>query len=184
MNDKIFIFLSRPNPFLKEHEIFLDKLKEYIKKYDMETITLQAANYDLTDSLRYLKGMIKQCYGMIIVGFNQYYFEKGYKKRGGKKCEKYFCPEEKDVSKMSLSSPFCQIEGTIGITNDLPILILNQENVIEEGILMGGRYSVKTKQFSLDKIDDFFSDPIVSKQISVWVGKVIDYHLFLTQKRY
>ena len=82
MTDKILVFLSRPNPFLNSQQIFIDKLKVKLQQFDIETITLQADNYDLTDSINYLRGMIKQCYGIIVVGFKQIFINNGTKKRG------------------------------------------------------------------------------------------------------
>ena len=74
-NDKILVFLSRPNPFLDVHQYFISKLQEQFDKYNIQTVTLQADNYDLTDSINYLKGMIKQCYGIAIIGFKQIFIE-------------------------------------------------------------------------------------------------------------
>lgn len=53
-NDKILVFLSRPNPFLDAHQYFILKLQEQFDKYNIQTVTLQADNYDLTDSINYL----------------------------------------------------------------------------------------------------------------------------------
>ena len=80
--ERILVFLSRPNPFLEIQDEFLSKLKKLLSNYDIETITLRADNYDLTDSINYLKGMIKQCYGIVIVGFKQIFIEQGIKKKG------------------------------------------------------------------------------------------------------
>lgn len=81
--NKILVFLSRPNPFLEEQQKFIDMLKAKLKKYNLDTITLQADEYDLTDSINYLKGMIKRCYGIIIIGFKQIFIDKGSKKKEG-----------------------------------------------------------------------------------------------------
>ena len=183
MNDKILVFLSRPNPFIESQQYFLEKLQEELNQFDLNTVTLQADNYDLTDSLNYLKGMIKQCYGVVIVGFKQIFIEKGMKKKGGQNNPNYFYPSQIDVSGQALTSPFCHIEGTIGLLNDLPLLIINEDGVREEGIIKGGKFSVKTKCFNLKQIDDFFEDKIVHRQISVWVGKVTDHYLFLNLKK-
>lgn len=180
---KILVFLSRPNPFLNEQEKFLERLKNLLSDYDIETITLRADNYDLTDSINYLKGMIKQCYGIIIVGFKQLFIDKGLKKKGAVKNPMFFRSEEENISGQAITSPFCHIEGTIGILNDLPLLIINEVGIREEGIIKGGKFSTKTKQFNLSKIDEFFDDETVKKQISVWVGKVTDYYLFLNLKK-
>ncbi len=181
--EKILVFLSRPNPFVESQEIFLDKLKYALGKVDIKTVTLQADNYDLTDSINYLKGIIKQCYGIVIIGFKQIFIEKGAKKKGGISNPNFFYPNEIDVSGQALTSPFCHIEGTIGLLNDLPLLIINEKGLREEGIVRGGKFSIKTKPFDLEKMDDFFNDKTVQRQIDVWVGRVLDYYLFLNLKK-
>lgn len=182
-DEKIRIFLSRPNPFLDSQQLFINKLQRLLNTANFETLTLQADNYDLTDSINYLRGMIRQCYGIIIIGFKQIFIEKGQKKRGGASNPEYFSPQEIDVSGQALTSPFCHIEGTIGILNDLPLLIINEEGVREEGIIKGGRFSTKTNSFNLEHINDFWDDKTVQRQIAVWMGKVIDYYLFLNIKK-
>lgn len=184
MNDNnILVFLSRPNPFIDNQKMFLDKLKKRLETFDIKTVTLQADNYDLTDSLNYLKGIMRQCYGIIIIGFQQIFIDKGTKKRGGKQNSIFYYPEERDISGQALTSPFCHIEGTIGLMYDLPLLIINEEGVREEGIITGGKFCTKTKKFNLEFMDKFFKDKTVEHQISVWVGKVLDYYLFLNLKK-
>ena len=184
MNDeKILVFLSRPNPFLESHQYFISKLQEQFDKYNIQTVTLQADNYDLSDSMNYLKGMIKQCYGIAIIGFKQIFVEVGSKKKGRKDNPNYFHSKEIDISGEALTSPFCHIEGTIGLLNELPLLIINENGVREEGIIKGGKFCTKTKRFSLSSIDTFFGDKTVEQQIAVWAGKVTEYFLFLNLKR-
>lgn len=184
MNDKILVFLSRANPFVNEQQLFIEKLQEKLDKFDLKTVTLQAENYDLTDLLNYLKGIIKQCYGIVIIGFKQIFIDKGVKKKGGTNNPQFFFPQEIDVSGQAITSPFCHIEGTIGLLNDLPLLIINEEGVREEGIINGGKFSVKTNRFNLQNIEGFFADKTFERQISVWVGKVVDYYLFLNLKKF
>lgn len=181
--EKILVFLSRPNPFLEKQQYFIEKLQEQFKKYNIQTVTLQADNYDLTDSLNYLKGMIKQCYGIAIIGFKQIFIDKGSKKRGGKDNPQFFHSDEIDISGQSLTSPFCHIEGTIGLLNDLPLLIINEDGIREEGIIKGGKFCTKTQKFDLSNIDQFFNNKTVEQQIAVWAGKVIEYYLFLNMKK-
>lgn len=182
-NEKILVFLSRPNPFLDNHQYFIEKLQNELDKYNIKTITLQADNYDLTDSLNYLKGMIKKCYGIVIIGFKQLFIENGSKKKGGKENPNYYFPTEIDISGEALTSPFCHIEGTIALLNDLPLLIINESGVREEGIIKGGKFCTKTNKFDLSNIDEFFCNKTVKQQIAVWAGKVTEYYLFLNLKR-
>ena len=180
MDKKILVFLSRPNPFTCEQQQFLKNLTTKLKTFDIETITLEADDYDLTDSMNYLNGMIKRCYGVVIVGFKQIFIEKGTKKKDAETNKNFFKPNEEDLTNQALTSPFCHIEGTIGLLNNLPTLIINEEGVREEGIISGGRFSVKTKKFNLKRMDDFFKSKTINKQISVWVGQVTDKYLFYT----
>lgn len=177
--EKIGVFLSRPNPFLDSHQRFLELLQQMLNGYDITTITLQAGDYDLSDSINYLKGMIRRCYGIVVVAFKQIYIESGYKKKEAVNNHQFYCSQEEDISGQALTSPFCHIEGAIGLDNDLPLLILVEDGVREEGIIKGGRFSTKVKPFSLQNMDAFFADTTVRKQISVWAGKVADTFLFL-----
>lgn len=131
-NKCITVFLSRPNPFQMNQQDFLDKLKKILLEYNIDTITLQADNYDLTDSINYLRGMIQRCYGIIIVGFKQIYIDSGVKKRGAEKNNHFFHSKEIDVSGQAITSPFCHIEGTMGLIYNLPLLIINERGVREE----------------------------------------------------
>ena len=45
-NDKILVFLSRPNPFLDTHQYFISKLQEQFDKYNIQTVTLQADKFE------------------------------------------------------------------------------------------------------------------------------------------
>lgn len=183
MSETIKIFLSRPNPFNESQQYFLDKLIAKLQELNMEPVTLQADNYDLSDSFNYLKGMIKKCYGAIIVGFKQIFIETGTKKKGGVSNPCFFYPEEIDISGQSLTSPFCHIEGTIALLNDLPLLIMNERGLREEGIVTGGKFCTKTQNFDLNEADNFFEDRIVKQQISVWTGKVNANNLFLEMQK-
>lgn len=178
-NNEILVFLSRPNPFLEEHEIFLTNLKSKLQQLSIRTITLAADNYDLTDSITYLKGMIRQCYGVVVVGFKQIFIDKGSKKRGGSSHDGFFNPEEVNISGQALTSPFCHIEGTIALVYDLPMLIINEEGVREEGVISSGRFNVKCQSFNLSDSKSFFENDIVNKQIAVWAGQVTERYLFL-----
>lgn len=110
-------------------------------------------------------------------------YRNGKQKKGGIKKSNFYYPNEINISGQALTSPFCHIEGTIGLLNDLPLLVINEEGVREEGIIKGGKFCVKTNRFNLTSIDSFFHDETVEKQIAVWAGKVTEYFLFLNLKK-
>ena len=65
------IFLSRPNPFTYEQDLFLSEVISFLKENNMNNITLAAKDYNPYESLSCLNEMIKRCYGMIIIAFGQ-----------------------------------------------------------------------------------------------------------------
>lgn len=177
------VFLSRPNPYLIEQDLFINRLNTLLKTLNVETITLQADDYDLSDSIEYLKGMIKQCYGIIIIGFGQILIENGKKKPGAVENDSFYFSKEEIIDNTFITSPFCHIEGTIGLIYDLPLLIINEKGIRQEGIISGGRFSVKTIQFNLKEIDAFFANSLFQRQLCVWIGEITKRYLFLQQRK-
>ena len=39
-DDKILVFLSRPNPFLDSHQYFILKLQEHFEKYNIQEVLI------------------------------------------------------------------------------------------------------------------------------------------------
>lgn len=135
MNKKIRVFLSRPNPFTKEQQYFIEKLKSTLDKYNIESITLQAKDYSPYESLTVLNEMIKRCYGMVILAFGHTYIQSGIFKKGAVKNKNFFEAEEQSLDGKWITSSFCQIEGAMAISNNIPILIIKQKNLRIDGIL-------------------------------------------------
>jgi hypothetical protein len=169
------IFLSRPNPFTKEQNLFLNALIELLHKNDLKNITLEAKDYNPYDSLTCLQEMIKRCYGMIIVSFGQSYIERGISKKGAISNEEFFYATEANIDRHWITSPFCHIEGVIAFSNNIPIFVIEQERVKIEGILKKGDHSIKGPQFSLTSIKEissYFSDNIFLDAFNLWIKKV------------
>jgi hypothetical protein len=179
------IFLSRPNPFTNEQEIFLNILVELLHKNDMKNITLEAKDYNPYESLTCLQEMIKRCYGMIIVSFGQSYIEKGIAKKGANSGTGFFEATENNINKSWITSPFCHIEGAIAFSNNLPILTIEQEHIKIEGILKKGDHSIKGPQFSLDSSDTislYFSNEHFIDAFNLWIEKVKLFYAFIDNK--
>ena len=84
------IFLSRPNPFLEEQDLFLNLLVSYLHKNNLENNTLMAQEYNPYESITCLDEIIKRCYGMIVLSFGQLFIEKGKSKKGAIYKENFF----------------------------------------------------------------------------------------------
>lgn len=169
-NKKIRVFLSRPNPFTNEQQYFIDKLKSTLENYNIESITLQAKDYSPYESLSALNEMIKRCYGMVILAFGHTYIQSGVLKKGAIQDKKFFESDEQSLDGKWITSSFCQIEGAMAISNNIPILIIKQKNLRIDGILKDDKKIVSVSDFSLEdktQIDSFF-EQILEKEIYCW----------------
>ena len=167
---KIRVFLSRPNPFTKEQEYFINKLKSTLDDYNIETITLQAKDYSPYESLTVLNEMIKRCYGMVILAFGHTYIQSGVLKKGAIQDENFFESNEQTINGKWITSSFCQIEGAIAISNNIPILIIKQENLRIDGILKEDSKILSVSNFSLENTEqiDYFFNNNLEKEIYCW----------------
>lgn len=187
MNEKIKVFLSRPNPFTSKQQAFLDKIEIKLREWEIEPITLKAADYDLTDSMEYLCEMIKRCCGIVLLCFGQTTVKNGIYKEGFEKEFEInqFDKRKKRIKDEMYTSPFCHIEGTLGIANGLPLLIMRQKRVITEGILKGGRFSIVADDFSIDDdINEYLNRDVNRMKIDIWKNRVTEKALFLRQLKY
>lgn len=102
--------MSRPNPFTKEQQYFIEKLKITLDKYNIESITLQAKDYSPYESLTVLNEMIKRCYDMVILAFGHTYIQSGILKKGAVKNKNFFEAEEQSLDGKWITSSFCQLK--------------------------------------------------------------------------
>ncbi|HJG03939.1 hypothetical protein [Ligilactobacillus salivarius] len=173
-NNKIRIFLSRPNPFTDNQMYFIKKLKSVLNNLEIETITLQAKDYSPYESLTTLNEMIKRCYGMIILAFGHTYIRHGVLKLGSVERENFFASKEEHICDQWITSPFCQIEGAMAISNNIPIFIIKQENLKSDGILKEDGKISSVSNFSLESTEkiDYFFEFVLIKKIYPWYNTV------------
>lgn len=166
----IRVFLSRPNPFTNEQEYFIEKLKGVLKQQNIESITLQAQDYSPYESLTVLNEMIKRCYGMVILAFGHTYIKSGTLKKGAIQKGNFYEADEQILNGQWITSSFCQIEGAMAISNNIPILIIKQKDLRIDGILKEDKKIVSVSDFLLEdtkQIDQFFKETL-EKEIYCW----------------
>lgn len=183
---RVPIFISRPNPFTYEQKYFLEKLLSILEEKYFENITLQAKDYNPYESLNCLNELIKRCYGIIIVSYGQTFIEIGSYKKGAINDNCFFESEEREMNNTWITSPFCQIEGTLAFNNNLPMLILAQENIKKDGILKEGIHASFSPSFCLDSInliDEFFSSEDFRDVFDLWEEKVLTKYKFVNNQK-
>ncbi len=179
------VFISRPNPFTDEQEYFLKKITEKFIVFKFSGVTLEAADYNIYDSLSCLDELIKRCYGIAVIAFGQSYIQNGTSKKGALDKTTFWESSEKSLDNSWITSPFCHIEGALGIHNRLPLLILEQDHVKIDGILKKGGHAISAPSFQLDSrssIDDYFSDSAVSTALQTWSEEIYKKYSFINNR--
>ena len=186
-NKMIPIFLSRPNPFLEEQDLFLNALESYLHINNLENNTLMAKEYNPYESISCLDEIIKRCYGMIVLSYGQTFIEKGKSKKGAIYKENFFDSIEKKADDLWITSPFCHIEGALGLKSGLPLLVLKQNNLKIEGILKPDQHIISAPDFSLKsekEIHNYFESRKFINTFLKWKCLVEHYYNFVNNNIY
>lgn len=162
--DLIRVFLSVGSPFNDEQQSYIDKLTEYFKENGILLDTL--SNWNDNDPLLPILDQMKQSSGCLILALERYHVRAGVDKRGS-------VQEIKIVDK-SYASPWLHIETALARSLDLPLIILKDESLINEGLIHNDKQEwgiVRIHQSNIGEIDEY---PVKNFILS-WINQVKQY---------
>lgn len=163
------VFLSYPKPCHSVQQQFLTKLIEYLNSRGFSPRTLGVTDYDMDTPLKAIRRMMIESNGLMTIAFRRTLIEKGAARFGtdipGQKAQ--------SVNGVWLSSPWSQIEAAMAYQLGLPLLILREAGVLEEGLLEKGVVGLYMPEFDLDEsINDYFNSGQWTGVIGKWEGYV------------
>lgn len=162
------IFLSYPKPYLKRQEDFIEKVSQYLKGRELVPRTLGVTDYDMDAPLTAIRRLMLESNGLITIAFRRSLIIKGAGKPSSDIME-----VEYDLSNKWLTSPYCQIEPAMAYQIGLPVLILKEKGVIDDGVLERGVMGTYMPEFDLDgNIDEYFKSKEWVQVIQKWEGYV------------
>lgn len=136
MSNKVFLSIATSeNP---EHKVYEEKLVELFQNNSFELV--KCTNRDLYNPLAPIHEILKDCIGCVILLLERYYIQSGFEKRGSSL--------EKQLSEKALTTPWCHIEAGMAYTLGLPLLILREKTVYQDGV-----FDVNIKAFPQVEID-------------------------------
>jgi len=136
------IFLSVGRPSTKEQEDFIETIEKYLISNGLTPNTVGRTYYKNTQPLISVKECMQECVGTVILAFERTSIEKGVEKKGS--------PEQMELSNVNLTTVWNQIEATMSYSMGIPILVLVEHSIRNEGLLEKG-YDWYVKKVSLDK---------------------------------
>ncbi len=165
----ISVFLSYPNPCTSAQADFIGRLRSNLEDRGLSPRTLGVTDYDMDAPLTAIRRLMLESNGLITVAFRRTFVEKGSSRYQTDVAGQHASP----VDGKWLTSPWSQIEPAMAYQLGIPILILRESGVLEEGILERGVVGLYMPEFvSTAAGDDYFRSPEWSGMIGRWEGYV------------
>lgn len=174
---KIPIFLSYPQPFKKNQNDFIEKMRELLDSRGLNGRTLGVTDYDMQEPLTAIRRVMLECNGIITIAFRRHHIETGKSKPnsdiGNHDKDKDKNKDKNNISGRWFTSPYCQIEPAMAFQLGLPVLVLREKGVIDEGLLEKGVIGTYLPEFCIDVSFDEYIKTHEFKQIfGQWEGYV------------
>ena len=135
---KLFFSVATPHTMIQVN--YINALKEKFSTKGFQLTTLGGNDWNDEDPIKPIYSLMKECAGCIVLLLERYYIEEGKYKRGS--------DNEQPLRGMALTTPWNQIEATLAYTENLPLLILKDKNVYNDGVFIP-----QIKKFKQVKID-------------------------------
>jgi len=124
------IFVSVGGTATEEQESFVRAVEERLRSEGMTPRTVGRNSFSADAPLKAVQQLLGTCAGTVVIALERYHFEAGEEKRGG--------PNETKLSEVKLSTPWNQIEAAMSYAYDLPLMVLVEEGVKNDGLLERG----------------------------------------------
>lgn len=153
------IFISMGTPYSPQHTSFRDELEAMLRdQCKVDPRIIGKNEYPSGSPLEHIRQVMKSCSGIIVVAYERKYLESGTEKRGG--------PAAQKLSKRAYTTPWNHIESALAYSFELPLYILCQNGLVEEGLI-----ETKSDWF-VQKVNidaGALSQPEVAASIRAWV---------------
>lgn len=120
--------------------------------------------------LRGIKRVIEQCDGVVVIAFWRYQFPSGTERQKG--------GDEKQLVDVRITTVWNQIEAAMGYVRGLPLLVIAEQGLLEDGLLEG-RYDWKVYWTDFSP-EDLRSDRFIG-YLESW-KQLVDEHMAITSR--
>jgi hypothetical protein len=166
---KISVFLSYPKPCMDEQQKFIDQVCDYLDGRGFVGRTLGVTDYDMDAPLKAIRRLMLESNGLITVAFRRTYVQKGV----GNYRTNIANLETYQLNNQWLTSPWAHIEPAMAYQIGLPILVLREQGVIEEGLFQRGVVGTYMPVFDVNgPLDQYFVSPEWNNLIQKWEAQV------------
>lgn len=166
---KASVFLSYPKPCMADQQAFVDEVCAYLDTRGFAPRTLGVTDYDLDAPLKAIRRLMLESNGLITIAFRRAYITKGVAifrtDMGGLR--------ELPLDGRWLTSPWAHIEPAMAYQVGLPILILREEGVVDDGMLQRGVVGTYMPEFTVaESTKAYLDSPEWNDLIWKWESQV------------
>lgn len=124
------VFLSVGGTTNDEQEKFVDALEKRLRAEGLIPNTVGRNTFSAEAPLRTVSSLMSRCDGTVVLALERTLISRGTERRGG--------PKEREITNISLATPWNQIEAAMSYAYGKPLLVIVEEGIKEEGLLEAG----------------------------------------------
>lgn len=159
------VFLSYPKPYREEQEKFVADISGYLTSRGLVPRTLGVTDYDMDAPLKAIRRLMLESNGLITIAFRRALINSGMGKPS--------TDSEYSLDGKWLTSSYSHIEPAMAFQIGLPVLILRESGVIEDGVLERGVLGAYMPEFNLDSsVSDYVKTDEWNQIIRKWESQV------------
>ncbi len=128
--DQLNIFVSVGGTATPEQEAFVCAVEARLRAEGMNPCTVGRNQFSVDAPLKKVNDLMRSCSGAVILALERTWFQEGVEKRGG--------PQARRLSETKLPTSWNQIEAAMAYMRGLPLMVIVEHDVKQEGLLERG----------------------------------------------
>ncbi|MEV5055850.1 hypothetical protein MRBLRH13_001459 [Agrobacterium radiobacter] len=125
------IFISVGLPFTEEQEKFVSAVEQRLTSEGFEPKTVGRNTFGSQQPLKAIEKLMDECVGVVVIALERKYIELGIDKRGSSS-------SEVTLKRVRLPTPWVQVEAGMAYARGLPLLVIAEKGILEEGLIAEG----------------------------------------------
>jgi len=143
------VFLSIGQIANDQQETFVRSIEDRLRAEGLVPQTVGRNVFSTDRPLVAVKECMDSCSGVAVIALERRYFPSGVERRGG--------PKQSNLSDIKLATPWNQIEAAMAYDREIPLMVIVEEGVTEEGLLERGNdwyvQTVKAEPSALNSVE-------------------------------
>ena len=156
--DKKSVFVSMGFPYTEPQKEFRAALHDLLRSCGVEPRIMNYTDFPKGNPAKDVSAVMGQCHGVVVVAFERTYFESGIEKK-----------QQEALKSIRYTTPWNQIEAAMALALKLPIFVLIEPGLRQEGLIDRG-FDWYLDQISISAAG--LSDQGVRSRIMAWCRDV------------